>query len=135
MVSVDAAGAFKGHGIDVIDINRFSVLLGEMSAPFLNRYFTNDELESAKSSPSPLEKLAGKFAIKESVLKALGVGWGNGISFVDVEVFNLSSGAPRIRLYRKLAEIECEQKIDGWLVSCSHTGTIAMASVIAVGAF
>ncbi|MGX1209066.1 holo-ACP synthase [Pseudomonas sp. F-14 TE3931] len=71
-----AAGYLKGHGVDIVDIDRFSVLLNVEFEPFLNRYFTSVELNSIIGSSSGLEKLAGKFAVKESVLKALGVGWG-----------------------------------------------------------
>jgi holo-[acyl-carrier protein] synthase len=128
------SGYLKGHGVDIVDIDRFSVLLNVEFEPFLNRYFTSVELNSIVGSSSGLEKLAGKFAVKESVLKALGVGWGNGISFVDVEVYNHDSGAPAVRLFRRLAELETEMNITGWLVSCTHTRTISMASVVAVGA-
>jgi len=67
-------------------------------------------------------------------MKALGTGWGEGISFTDVEVINLETGAPTIVLHRKLATIQEEAGISNWLVSTSHTASIAMASVIGLAA-
>jgi holo-[acyl-carrier protein] synthase len=70
--------------------------------------------------------------VKEAVMKALGVGWGNGIAFTDVEVITIESGAPTVKLKRKLATLEQERGIAGWFVSVSHTSAIAVASVIAI---
>ncbi len=65
-------------------------------------------------------------------MKALGMGWGNGVAFTDVEVITLDTGAPTVLLRRKLAAQERERAIVGWLVSVSHTSTVAVASVIAI---
>ena len=65
-------------------------------------------------------------------MKALGMGWGNGIAFTDVEVITLDTGAPTVLLRRKLAFLEQERAIVGWHVSVSHTSSVAVASVIAI---
>jgi len=121
-----------GHGLDIVDIGDFSRLFSEPAVDFLDRHFTDDELTAAGGGVTRIQKLAGRFAVKEAVMKALGVGWGNGIAFTDVEVVTLESGAPTVMLKRKLVDLEQERGIVGWFVSVSHTSAVAVASVIAI---
>lgn len=125
-------GFVVGHGLDIVDIVDFSRLFSEPTVNFLYRHFTDDELAAAGGGVTRIQKLAGRFAVKEAVMKALGVGWGNGIAFTDVEVVTLESGAPTVALKRELAALEQERGIVGWFVSASHTNAIAVASVIAI---
>jgi holo-[acyl-carrier protein] synthase len=120
-----------GHGLDVVDIEDFSRLFTDPVINFLDRHFTIEELAAAGGGVTRVQKLAGRFAVKEAVMKALGVGWGNGIAFTDVEVITHESGAPTVVLKRKLAILEQERAIAGWFVSVSHTNAVAVASVIA----
>lgn len=126
-------GKLVGHGLDMVDIGDFSRLFCEPAVNFLDRYFTKDELAAAGGGMTRMQKLAGRFAVKEAVMKALGVGWGSGVAFTDIEVITLETGAPTIMLKRKLAELEQERGIVGWFVSVSHTSATAIASVIALG--
>jgi holo-[acyl-carrier protein] synthase len=121
-----------GHGVDVLDVTRFSRMCSKEAAGFLHLYFTEQELVSANKSRRRLEKLASRFAIKEAVLKALGIGWGDGVSFADVEVVTSCLGAPSVILHRKLIIIANQKKINNWLVSASHSEAIVFASAIAV---
>lgn len=125
-------GVLVGHGIDMVEVSEFSSLMINPIRRFLNRYFTNTELLEAGSAQNQTERLAGRFALKEAVMKALGVGWGDGIAFTDIEIIPLKSGAPTVLLKRKLATLQHERKISGWLVSISHTRSLAIASAIAV---
>lgn len=124
-------GVVVGHGVDVVDILAFSRLI-EGCALCPNRHFTNAELEEVGDSGNKLERLAGRFAIKESVMKALGVGWGDGVAFTDVEVSADERGAPSVILRRKLLELQIQRSISRWLVSASHTSSVAFASAIAL---
>ncbi|WP_198118806.1 holo-ACP synthase [Massilia rhizosphaerae] len=125
-------GILVGHGVDIVELDDFSRLLKEPARAFLNRHFTQTELADAGGGATQIEKLAGRLAVKEAVMKALGVGWGDGIAFTDVEVVTLQSGAPTVTLHRKIGALELERKISGWFISISHTRGIAMASAIAV---
>jgi holo-[acyl-carrier protein] synthase len=129
----ERGGFVVGHGLDVVDLADFARLLIEPARSFLDRHFTDAERADSGGGVNETEKLAGRFAVKEAVMKALGVGWGDGVAFTDVEVVTLESGAPTVLLRRKLIELQQKKKIGGWLVSVSHTGKIAIASVIAVG--
>lgn len=134
VISVDSSPAHLAGGLDVVDIADFSRLMNVSARGFLDRYFTESELAAVGDGANQVEKLASRFAIKEAVLKALGVGWGDGIAFTDVEVVTLGSGAPTIQLHRQLVALEKEREIIGWLVSASHTSLVAVASVVAISA-
>jgi holo-[acyl-carrier protein] synthase len=125
-------GLTVGHGVDLVDIQDFSRLLKDPAIDYLNQYFTENELVAAGDGVTRTQRLAGRFAVKEAVMKALGTGWGNGVMFTDVEVVNLASGQPTVLLHRNLALIMQQREISGWLVSISHTSTLAFASVIAI---
>lgn len=120
------------HGIDIVDTADFARLVNEQASHFLDRYFTTGELVAAGAGGDRVEKLASRFAIKEAVLKALGTGWGDGVAFTDVEVVSQQTGAPTVVLHRRLEAVAEEFGVGKWLVSASHTGTVAMASVIAL---
>jgi holo-[acyl-carrier protein] synthase len=119
--------------VDIVDINDFSRLMDALFIPYLDRSFTAGEIAAAGGGKTRTEKLASRFAIKEAVLKALGVGWGNGVAFTDVEVVTLDTGAPTVFLYRRLAQMEKELGICAWLVSASHTSSVAVGSALALG--
>lgn len=125
-------GFLVGHGLDVVDIADFSRLLRYPAKDYLDRYFTKAEMEAAGDGVTRIQRLAGRFAVKEAVMKALGTGWGNGIAFTDVEVVTLESGAPTVVLKRELSKLAKKQTLSRWLVSVSHTSTVAVASVIAI---
>jgi holo-[acyl-carrier protein] synthase len=126
------AGQIVGHGVDAVDLADCSRLLGLAGLEHLDRYFTMSELANIGHDARRVERLAGRLAIKEAVLKALGVGWGDGIAFTDVETVSLDSGAPGVVLHRRLSVREKELSIGRWLVSMTHTSSVAIASVIGV---
>jgi len=118
--------------VDVVDIADCSRLMMLAARKHLDRYFTATELVDIGQGARQVERLAGRLAIKEAVLKALGVGWGDGIAFTDVETVSKDSGEPAVVLHRRLSVLEKERSIGRWLVSMSHTNSVAVASVIGV---
>jgi holo-[acyl-carrier protein] synthase len=117
------------HGIDAVDIARFEVDFAEDPAGFSVRCFTGAELKLAEES-NTMERLAGWFAVKEAVLKALGYGFSNDLAFNEIEVAHDDFGCPFISLIGNCARRASELSIKSWLVSISHTGSVAVASVI-----
>lgn len=126
-------GSILGHGIDLVEIDAFHRMLGLADEHALARYFTPSELEDAGDGATRIGKLAGRLAVKEAVLKALGLGWGDGISFVDVEIVVGPLGQPDVVLHRSVKSVASDRRIRRWFVSTSHTASTAVASVIALG--
>lgn len=119
------------HGIDLVEVARIERMIADHGERFLERVFTEHERGDCNSTPSRMpERLAARFAVKEAALKALGTGWRSGIAWTDVETRLEPSGAPVLRLHGRAREIAMEQGLDGWMVSISHAGGLATASVI-----
>lgn len=119
-----------GHGVDLVDVSEVTALL-KLSNDFLNRCFTDAERQRLRELVASPERIAARFAAKEAVLKALGRGFGDGFSFQDVEVFNHQSGAPFVVLHGRARELSDKIGVSHWLLSLSHDGGRAIASVIA----
>jgi holo-[acyl-carrier protein] synthase len=120
------------HGIDVVDIQEYARMLNPAMKPHLNTTFTAQELEECGDNQRTAQRLAGRLAVKEAVLKALGLPFGDGIAFIDIEIVTLETGAPTVVTHRKVSERACELGVQHWLVSTSHTSMVALASVIGV---
>lgn len=120
------------HGIDVVDLDDFSRLLSPQMESELHRLFTPGELDAVGNGGLRAERLAGRFAVKEAVMKALSSGFGDGVAFLDIETVNEVNGAPRVRLHGRM-QAEAERLlVTDWLVSTSHAGRVVFASVIGV---
>ena len=131
-VPAGAAGApaVVGIGIDAVDIERFRAVLARRPS-LLERLFTDDERAiAAGRDMSP--RLAARFAAKEAVLKALGVGLG-AAAFRDVEVVRADGGVPRLALSGRAAALAETRGVRRWHVSLTHTDVVAVASVVAEG--
>jgi holo-[acyl-carrier protein] synthase len=123
-----------GHGIDLVDLEEVKRLIDDPAGHFLARCFTKGEQAAAGDGPNRLDRLAGRFAAKEAVLKALGTGFGGKIGFADVEILTLPSGAPSVVLHGGAIEVAAALGVTRWLLTTSHTGGSAIASAIALGA-
>lgn len=117
-------------GIDLVDIRRFGRVLSRRPS-LLERLFSAGERAYAGTLANPVPSLAARFAAKEAVMKAMGVGLG-AFAFHEVEVQRLGSGEPRLALHGRAAELASERSVREWLVSLTHTETAAAAVVVAV---
>ncbi|MDA0632485.1 holo-ACP synthase [Nonomuraea sp. MCN248] len=113
-----------GIGVDVVDIARFRDAL-ERTPALRERLFTAAERGLA------IQSLAGRFAAKEAVAKALGAP--RGLSHLEAEVHRDKNGRPELRVTGEAAEVARELGVKRWHVSLSHDGGVAMAYVIAEG--
>jgi len=121
------------HGVDLVETARIAGMIERHGERFLQRVFTGDERGYAEGNVRRNEHLAVRVAAKEAALKALGTGWRSGIAWTDVEVVRRPSGEPGLRLTGRAAEFAERRGISTWLISLSHVGDYAMASVIALG--
>lgn len=122
-----------GHGVDIVSVARIDGMVREHAERFLERCFTPGELAYCTPRKNAAQHLAARFAAKEAVLKALGSGLSDGITWTEVEVARSATGAPSIVLTGRAAERAGRLNITGWFVSLSHTDSDAIASVVAVG--
>ncbi|MEJ6493829.1 MAG: holo-ACP synthase [Actinomycetes bacterium] len=118
--------AIVGIGVDVVDLARFANLV-ERTPQIVDRLFTKAEQVSAEGHQLSVMSLAGRFAVKEAVAKALGAP--AGMAWHDCEVSN--GGAPTISIRGTVADVAANLLITNWHVSISHDGPVAIAYVIA----
>src|SRR5947209_1777091 len=90
-----------GHGIDIVEID--SLAHARARAHFDERCFTQHELEHGTKAASTASFFAGRFAAKEAVLKALGTGMVDGLSWHDIEIAVTDTGAPSVDLRNGVA--------------------------------
>jgi holo-[acyl-carrier protein] synthase len=121
-----------GTGIDIVDINRFEKAAKEKGEKFLRRIFTPEELKITDAKKTRFVHMAGKFAAKEAVKKAIPDGAKIGLNWRDLEILNSSDGKPYVRLH---GEAELLVKKNGpfrVLVSISHTRDAAVSNAMVV---
>jgi len=123
-----------GIGTDIIECDRIGRMLSRHGERFTNHVFTEEEFRYCSGKKIAEQHFAGRWAAKESVLKALGTGWIAGIAWTDVEVVIQPGGKPTIRLHRGAAQKAAEHGIAEVLISISHCKSHATATAIAVGA-
>jgi holo-[acyl-carrier protein] synthase len=123
--------AVLGVGVDLCEVDRMRRVLARTPG-FAARVFTDDEQAYCRARRDPAERFAARFAAKEAVLKAMGVGLG-ACAFRDIEVVRAESGAPSLALHGAAAELAAARGIARWHVSLSHTSMVAEALVMAVG--
>ncbi|HAL45867.1 MAG: holo-[acyl-carrier-protein] synthase [Planctomycetes bacterium GWF2_42_9] len=120
------------HGIDLVDCPRIEQMLERHGDHFLDRVFTAAEQQQANAVKNRIEKLCGRFAAKEAVLKLLGTGWRGKIAWTDIEVVNNVLGRPIVTLSGEVKRLADEMKIGEINLSISHTANFVMASAMAL---
>ncbi len=114
-----------GIGSDIIEINRFI----NPGNNFLNKVYTHNELMLLRKSA---QSLAGNFAAKEAVAKALGTGF-SGFGAKDIEILRNPSGAPVVTLYGGALKLYKDNKCSNIHVSISHNKEQAIAFAVIEG--
>src|SRR5258708_29200978 len=103
-----------GMGIDVEDVERVRGAMERQGERFLRRIFTEKERAYCEQFKDKYERYAGRFAVKEAAMKALGTGWSRGVRWVDIEVLRLKGKRPTLELKgeaRKIADKLCVKNI------------------------
>ena len=122
-------GGVKGIGIDAVDVERFRTSL--LRTPTMReRLFTDEELAYVAPKVDPVPSLAARFAAREAVMKAMGLGLG-AFGFHEVWVARAESGAPSLMITGRALELAVDRGITRWHLSITHTHLIAIAHVVA----
>jgi holo-[acyl-carrier protein] synthase len=116
-------------GVDLIEITRIEEVVARHGKHYLERVFTPAELEYCGKRA---ESLAGRFAAKEAVAKALGCGIGD-VAWIDIEILGDEQNAPLLKLYGAAESKAKELGLTNWSVSISHSQSHSVAFVVAIG--
>lgn len=119
-------------GCDIVDHAMTEKLKWHCDPEIRSRFFSVNEL---KMFPVDLKQqlsfLAGRFAVKEAVLKCLGTGMIDGISLKEIETLRDEHQRPFIVLNGEVQKLALETGITSWHISLSHTESNSIAFVIA----
>jgi holo-[acyl-carrier protein] synthase len=116
-------------GVDLIEIDRIAEMVSRHGKNYLERIYTPAELELCGKRA---ESLAGRFAAKEAVSKALGCGIGD-VEWQEIEIVEDEQSAPILHLRGKAAQKADELGLANWSVSISHNQSQVVAFVVAIG--
>lgn len=116
MMNVDPQ-PILGIGNDIIEIERIRKSIETHGLRILSRLFTTKEQDYCLKYKDPVPHFAGRFSAKEAIVKALGTGFGEHASWLDIEIINENSGKPNVHFSSTL-----EKRLKGTsvLVSISH---------------
>lgn len=117
-------------GVDIVDIIRVKKLI--KNERFLASTFTQKELKIVEeySEIRKAETLAGRFAVKEAVAKALGTGFTSGIALTDIETLKGEKSEPILKLYNITLQTANELGVKKYNVSISHSDKHAIGMVV-----
>lgn len=118
-------------GSDLARIERLELAHERRGQAILDRLFTPGEQAYCDARKARFTHYAGRFAVKEAVMKVLGTGWANGVRWVDIEVVRAPGMAPRVELHGRSKEIAAQLGITGIHVTITHDAGIAMAVAVA----
>jgi len=110
-----------GTGVDITEVKRIKEAAEKWGKDFLNRIFTDEELENAKNRGSLYQYLAGRFAAKEAIFKAMG---DSRLNWKELQILNDKEGKPYCAILNGRSK-----KVDVH-VSISHVKNYAVAQAI-----
>jgi holo-[acyl-carrier protein] synthase len=119
-----------GSGIDIAEIGRIQQSMDRYGSRFLDRIYTAAEQAYCLRKRKSAESFAARFAAKEAGAKALGTGISFGVNWLEIEVIREPSGRPTIKFHGRAAEIAGRLGVAHAALSITHSGDLAMASVV-----
>jgi holo-[acyl-carrier protein] synthase len=119
-----------GIGVDLCDVERMRAALAR-TPTLRDRLFTARERTYCDERRDPTERYAARFAAKEAVLKAMGLGIG-ACGWHEIEVARAESGAPSVLLHGHARELAEERGIGSWRLTMTHTHLVAEAIAVAL---
>jgi holo-[acyl-carrier protein] synthase len=122
-----------GIGIDVVQNDRIRDSIQRFGDRFLNRIYTQGEIDYCSKCSQPEIHYAARFAAKEAAFKALGTGWAGGVKWKDVEIERLPSGKPELHLHGEALNRATWAGAQRFYVSLTHDQLVSCAVVILEG--
>ena len=121
-----------GIGTDMVECSRIAKLMDRFGQKFIERILSEDELQSFKQLAQGSAYVAKRFAAKEAVAKALGIGIGQ-VAFNEISVTNLPSGKPIVNFIGKSKEYVKTLNITEIMITLSDEKAYALAFVVIIG--
>lgn len=122
-----------GIGTDLVDIARVQGLLERRGERARARLFTDAEIDYCERATRSAQSFAARFAAKEAFFKAIGIGWGQGVDWTEVEVISGPNRAPRLRVSGAAKRRIAELGVRRMHLSLTHSETTAAAFLILEG--
>jgi holo-[acyl-carrier protein] synthase len=122
-----------GIGTDIIECPRIGKMVENHGELFLRRVYTDREIRYCQSRRHAIEHFAGLWAAKEAIMKALGTGWSQGLSWTDIEVRQGRNGQARVLVCGMAKDEAIRRGVGDILLSISHCRTYATAYAMAIG--
>ncbi|MBW2125280.1 MAG: holo-ACP synthase [Deltaproteobacteria bacterium] len=119
-----------GIGVDLVHVPRMEKVIKRWGNRFVDRVFTPLERDTAYKRTYPYSAFALRFAAKEALSKAVGLGMREGVKWKEIEIIHDPRGKPQIRLKGKTECICREKGITGVHVTLSDEGDNAIAVVV-----
>ena len=124
--------AIVGLGMDLARIERLEQAFARRGERLLQRLFTEGERAYCEArARRRFTHYAGRFAVKEAVMKVLGTGWSRGVRWIDIEVQRAPGAAPRVVLHGECARIARSLGMDRIHITITHDAGIAAAVAVA----
>jgi len=113
-------------GTDIVDVAR----VRDKQAAVVGRVLSAQEQTYCLAQADPPQHIAGRFAAKEAVFKALHAPSPNGISWLDIDVHNDAHGVPHATLFGAAAAFATQQGLRGLYISIAHVRDFAVATAV-----
>jgi len=122
-----------GTGVDLIEVERIAHSIERFGERFLRRVYTDHEITYCQGRRASAESFAARFAAKEAGAKALGTGISRGVTWNEFQVARNPGGRPVLELQGRAALLAKELGVRAISLSLTHTGSLAMATVLMEG--
>ena len=123
-----------GVGFDVEDLEVFGRTMDQSGEAFLDRVYTEREIEYCRSQPHARQSYAARYCAKEAAMKALGIAGMEGLKWHDFEIVCVGAGSPQLLVTGLAASTAKTLRVRRFFVSLSHSRSAAGAVVVAEGA-
>lgn len=120
----------KGIGTDIIEISKIKNIYKKWGNKVLRKVFTDSEIKYCNSIKDKFHSLSARFAAKEAVLKAIGIGLNSGFRWKDIEIVKEKSGKPEVKFRGKIKILLKSLKLSNIEISVSHSDDFAVAVAI-----
>ncbi|MBI3622152.1 MAG: holo-ACP synthase [Nitrospirae bacterium] len=119
-----------GIGADIVKRARIESAIKRWGRRFTDRIFTPREQTYCFKFRDPSLHLAGRFAVKEALFKALGTGWSRGVAWKEIETTNAPSGRPQVAVTGRVKALLKEQGGGEIFVTISHDTDYSIGQVM-----